>query len=145
MKTIRFSKIKLLSDLFVQLISSAIIIIVVDFIFTSQLFDKPINYILFHILSFMVLMILLYIFFIFATPTMTSVIFNSDHLIFKYVKGYGEKTILYKDIKWVRKAGVLGSRYTIQMNDENIPLTLALFKKLERLEIVETIKNRIAT
>ena len=90
-------------------------------------------------------MILLYIFFIFATPTMTAVIFNSDHLIFKYVKGYGEKTILYKDIKRVRKAGGLGNRYTIQIKDENIPLTLALFKKLERLEIVETIKNRIAT
>ena len=121
MKTVRFSKIKLLSDLFGQLISSAIILIVVNYIVSSDIIDKPASYIAFFTVSFMVLMMFLYIFFIFATPTMISIIFESDYLIFKYVKGYGEKKVFYKDIKWIKKAGFFGNRFTIGINEENIP------------------------
>ena len=145
MKIVRFSKIKLLSDLIGQLITSAIILIVVNFTFSTDILEKPLNYIVFFTISFIALMMLLYIFFIFATPTMISINFDSDHLIFKYVKGFGEKTIFYKDIKWVKKSGFFGDCYKIGIKDENIPLSLALFRKNDRLDIVEAIKDRAAT
>lgn len=93
----------------------------------------------------MALMMLLYIFFIFTTPTMISINFDADHLRFKYVKGYGEKTVFYNDIKWIRKAGFFGDRYKIRIKDDNIPLSLALFRKIDRADIVETIIENTAT
>ena len=145
MKMVRFSKIKLLSDLIGELITSTVILIVVNYTFSSDILEKPLNYILYFTISFIALMMLLYIFFIFATPTMISIKFDSDHVIFKYVKGFGEKTVFYKDIKWVKKSGFFGDRYKIGIKDENIPLSLTLFRKNDRVDIVEAIKNRAAT
>ncbi len=145
MKIVRFSKIKLLSDLIGQLITSTFIIIVVNFTFSTDILEKPLSYIVFFTISFIALMMLLYIFFIFATPTMISINFDTDHLIFKYVKGFGEKTVFYKDIRWVKKSGICGERYKIGTKDENIPWSLALFRKNDRVDIVEAIKNRAAT
>ncbi len=142
---VRFSKIKLLSDLIGELITSTVILIVVNYTFSSDILEKPLNYILYFTISFIALMMLLYIFFIFATPTMISIKFDSDHVIFKYVKGFGEKTVFYKDIKWVKKSGFFGDRYKIRIKDENIPLSLTLFRKNDRVDIVEAIKNRAAT
>ena len=145
MKIVRFSKIKLLTDLIGQLITSAIILTVVNYTFSTDILEKPLNFIAFFTISFIALMMLIYVFFIFATPTMISINFDSDHLIFKYVKGFGEKTVFYKDIKWVKKSGFFGDRYKIGIKDENIPLSLTLFRKNDRADIVGTIKNKAAT
>ena len=145
MKTVRYSKIKILYDLIRDLISSAIILLTLHYFFFPEFFKQRIDFIVISILLFAVLMMLVSVFFIFTTPTMISIIFNSDHLIFKYVKGYGEKKVLYRDMKWIKKAGFFGNRFAIEMHDENIPLTLTLFNKFDRSDIVETIKNRVMT
>jgi hypothetical protein len=145
METVRFSKIKLVSDLMGQLVSAAVLITILNLIFSSEIFHKPASFIVLYTLLFMGLMMLLYIFSLFAFPTMVAITFYPDHLIFRYVKGYGERTVFYNDIKWIRKTGVLGQRFHIRINEETIPLALTLFNKSDRSDIVKTIQHKAAT
>ena len=139
MKKFRFSKIKILTDLIGQLAFSTIILAVANIIFSYEFFAKPANYIVYSTLLFLALMVLLYIFFLFATPTMVSISFDTDRLIIKFVKGFGYKTVFYQDIKWLKKVSILRDRYRVGIKEENIPLTLEIFKKKDRAEIVKTI------
>jgi len=135
----RFSKNKLLYDLISQLITSAIILLTLNYLFSSELFNQRIDFVVFSTLLFAALMLLIYVFFIFAVPTIISIKFGADHLILKFVKGYGERTVFYQDIKSIKKAGIMQNNYRICINGENIPILLTLFKKSDRSSIVETI------
>ena len=137
----RFSKNKLLYDLISQLFTSAIILLTLNYIFSPELFNQRIDFVVLSTLLFAALMLLIYVFFIFAGPTIISIKFGTDHLIFEFVKGYGERTVFYKDIKWIKKTGIMKNNYDICINGENIPLFLTLFKKNDRFNIVETIEK----
>jgi hypothetical protein len=90
-------------------------------------------------------MMLVSVFFIFAVPTIISIKFGADHLILRFVKGYGERTVLYKDIQWIKKTGIMKNNFKIRINGENISLVLRLFKKRDRVNVVETIEKHTAT
>jgi hypothetical protein len=145
MKTVRFSKIKLLYDLIRDLISSAIIILTLHYFFLPEFFKQRTEFIVIAILSFAVLMMLVSVFFIFAGPTIISIKFSDDHLILRFVKGYGERTVFYKDIKWIKKTGIMKNNFKICINGENIPLILRFFKKSDRVNIIETVEKHTAT
>ena len=145
MKTVRFSKIRLLYDLFCDLILSAIILLTLHYLFFSEFFKQRTDFIVFSILSFSVLMMLVSVFFIFAVPTIISIKFGADHLILRFVKGYGERTVFYKDIQWIKKTGIMKNKFKIRINGENISIVLRLFKKSDRVNVVETIEKHTAT
>ena len=145
MKTVRFSKIRLLYDLFCDLISSAIILLTLHYFFFSEFFKQRTDFIVFSILAFSVLMMLVSVFFIFAVPTIISIKFGADHFILRFVKGYGERTVFYKDIQWIKKTGIMKNKFKIRINGENISIVLRLFKKSDRVNVVETIEKHTAT
>ncbi len=145
MKTVRFSKIKLVYALFYQLVASAILLLSLNYLFSSELFEKRMDYFILATLFLAALMSLIYMFFIFVGPTVTSINFGADQLVIKYVKGYSERIVSYKDIKFIQKTGIMQNDYKICINGEIIPLFLMLFKKTDRISVFKTIEKYTAT
>lgn len=89
----------------------------------------------FFVFGFVILAILLL--FLFALPTITSIHFDSEWLVIKYVPGHKTKIINFSDIKQIEKSGMGPNNYRLWHNHEKIRLFLQYFNKSDRSEIIK--------
>jgi len=144
MKIYQICKAKILCDIFSMLVGAAALQILINFFFAPELFQNP-RGIIISITFFALMMLLTYLAFTYAGPTITFIEFADDHFVLKLIRGHKQKKISYSEIKSIEHKGFGPNNTKLCIGDEKLRLVLQFFTKNDRAEIIKALIDKTNT
>ena len=127
-----------------MLVGAAAIQITICFIIAPELFQNP-RGIIISISFFALMMLLTYLAFTYAGPTITFIEFADDHFVLKLIHGHKQRKISYSEIKSIKLKGFGPNNTKLSIGEEKFRLVLQLFTKNDRAEIIKTLIDKTNT
>ena len=141
MKAYKFSISKVLFDILSMLAGAIAIQLIIDFLFAPELFQN-LKATTISISFFASMMLITYVAFTYAAPTIKFVKFENDHLHLNFIRGHKHKILAYNEIESITQKGFSPNNTKITVGDEKLRLLLQLFTKKDRAEIVKTLIDK---
>ena len=113
----------------------------IDFLYAPEFFQN-LKAITISMSFFALMMLLTYVAFTYAAPTIKFVKFENDHFTLKFIRGHKHKQIAYNEIKSITQKGFAPNNMKITVGDEKLRLLLQLFAKKDRVDIIETLIDK---